>query len=79
MLKDAMHRSRRSFKETLNAAVRAGLGKKPGSTARAPFVIEARPMGLRPGFDPAGFNKLVDDLDADAFLENAGKLRAQRG
>jgi hypothetical protein len=59
MLRDAMHRSRKSFKETLNAGLRAGLGIAPAATG--PFVVEARSLGLRAGIDPAGFNKLADD------------------
>jgi hypothetical protein len=62
-----MHRSRHSFKQTLNAALRAGLGGKTAGTKRAPFIIKARPMGLRPGLDPAGLNKLADELEVDAF------------
>jgi hypothetical protein len=68
MLRDAMHRSRKSFKETLNAGLRAGLGGK-SAKAGAPFVIKARSLGLRGGLDPSGFNKLADDLEIDAFLE----------
>jgi hypothetical protein len=78
MLRDAMHRSRKSFKETLNAAVRAGLGAKPVRTGAPKFTIKARPLGLRSGIDPAGFNKLADDLEVDAFLDKnvrAGKKR----
>ena len=78
MLRDAMHRSRKSFKETLNAAVRAGLGAKPVRTGTPKFIIKARPLGLRSGIDPAGFNKLADDLEVDAFLDKnvrAGKKR----
>jgi hypothetical protein len=78
MLRDAMHRSRKSFKETLNAAVRAGLGAKPVRTGVPKFTIKARPLGLRSGIDPAGFNKLADDLEVDAFLDKnvrAGKQR----
>jgi hypothetical protein len=78
LVRDAMHRSRKSFKETLNAGLRAGLGKKPAPAAKAPFVIEARPMELRAGFDPAGFNKLADDLEVDAFLETTRALVAER-
>jgi hypothetical protein len=69
MLRDAMHRSRKSFKETLNAGLRVGLGGKPVRAGSAPFVIKARGLGLRAGIDPAGFNKLADDLEVDAFLE----------
>jgi len=68
LLKETMHRSRRGFKETLNATLRAALGTKPAATGRPPFVVKARPLGLRAGIDPAGFNKLADELEAEAFL-----------
>lgn len=70
MLRDAMHRSRKSFKETLNAGLRAGLGGKQAPVKGRRFVIKARPMDLRAGLDPAGFNKLADDLEVDVFLKN---------
>ena len=41
-----------------------------------PFVLKARPLGLRAGLDPAGMNKLADDLELDAVLE---KARGGRG
>ena len=68
MLRNAMHRSRRSFKETLNGALRTGLGAKPLSASRCRFVVKARPMGLRAGVDPASFNQLADDLEADGVM-----------
>lgn len=70
MLREAMHRSRKGFKETLNAAVRAGLSQTVSSTAR-PFVLKARPLGLRAGLDPTGFNKLADDLEVEALLHKS--------
>lgn len=73
MLREAMHRSRTGFKQTLNAAIRAGLGQKTAPAPRRPFVLKARPLGLRAGLDPAGFNKLADDLEVDAVL---GKIRS---
>ena len=78
MLRDAMHHSRKSFKETLNSAVRAGLGAKPVKTGASKFTIKARPLGLRSGIDPAGFNKLADDLEVDAFLEKNSRVRKRR-
>jgi hypothetical protein len=36
-----------------------------------PFVIQARPLGLRAGLDPAGFNQLADDLELEAVLAKA--------
>ena len=68
MLREAMHRSRTGFKQTLNAAIRAGLGQKSGRPARRQFVLKARPLHLRAGLDPAGFNKLADELEVEAVL-----------
>jgi hypothetical protein len=68
MLKDTMHRTRRSFKETLNDAVRAGLRPATLQKDNEPFVLKARELGLRPGYDPAGFNKLADELEVEAFM-----------
>jgi hypothetical protein len=66
LVRDAMHRSRRSFKETLNATLRASLSQKPSAPSSVPFVVKARPLGLRAGIDPSRLNHLVDDLDVDA-------------
>lgn len=66
LLREAMHRSRTGFKQTLNAAIRAGLGQKPVPAARRPVVLKTRPLGLRTGLDPAGLNKLADDLEIEA-------------
>ncbi len=68
MLREAMHRSRSGFKQTINAAIRAGLGQKGGASTRRPFILKARPLGLRSGLDPTGFNKMADDLELDAVL-----------
>jgi hypothetical protein len=76
MLRDAMHRSRRSFKETLNAALRLGLAEREAQPRSAPFVVEARPAGLRAGFDPAAFNKLADELEVEALTAS---LRGPEG
>lgn len=67
LLRDAMHRSRKSFKQTLNAALRAGLSSRTEPPRRKRFVVKARAMGLRPGIDPAGLNRLADGLEIDAF------------
>ena len=68
MVRDVMHRSRRSFKETLNTALRAGLAK-PVRRRGSRFVVKSRPMGLRAGIDPTSLNKMADALEVDAFLE----------
>ncbi len=73
LLKQAMHQSRRTFKETLNAAIRSGLSRAAAPGDPAPFVVRSRPLQLRTGFDPTGFNRMVDDLEAESFLIAAGK------
>jgi hypothetical protein len=65
LLHEAMHAKRRTFKETLNDALRTALGTRPAPAARR-FKVRARPMGLRPGIDPARLNQLLDDVDVDA-------------
>lgn len=76
MLKEAMHRKRSSFKETLNGAIRAGLASGRGAKKRGKFVLKARALGLRGGIDPAGFTKLNDELEADEFLKLTRRLQA---
>ena len=78
ILRDAMHRSRKSFKQTLNAAVRAGLSGKSVTAGATRFIIKARPLGLRSGIDPASFNKLADDLEIDAFLDKDRRVKKGR-
>ena len=78
ILRDAMHRSRKSFKQTLNAAVRAGLGGKSVTVGATQFIIKARPLGLRSGIDPASLNKLADDLEIDAFLDKNRRVKKSR-
>ena len=75
MLRSAMHRSRQSFKATLNGALRAGLAAKSVQARRARFVVKARPMGLRPGIDPSSLNKLADDLEADSVMAKARRMK----
>lgn len=60
LLREAMQRTRASFKQTLNAAIRAGLGQKPTPARRRGIVLKVRPLGLRSGLDPSGFNRLVE-------------------
>lgn len=74
LLRESMHRSRRSFKATLNTALRAALSPRAVAGGKQPFVVKARPLGLRAGVDPAGFNKLVDELEAEAFRDPHRRL-----
>jgi hypothetical protein len=75
LVREAMHRSRASFKKTLNAAVRAGLAEKNTSAKVPRFIVRAKSMGLRTGLDPASLNQLADELEVDAFVEKHARNR----
>ena len=67
MLQEEVRRSQRSLDDAVNQAIRAGLQQKPKATKRRRFSVKAKPMGLKAKVDPAGFNRLVDDLEVAAF------------
>ena len=77
MIREAMHRGRKSFKETLNEAVRRGL-KGQLDVEEPAFVVRARAMGLRPGIDPAQIRDLDDELELEEFLRKTRALDAKR-
>jgi hypothetical protein len=74
ILRETAVRTRRPFKKVLNDTLRSALEAQAGRDSAEPFSVEARPMSLRAGLDPAGFNQLADDLEAEAFLELTRKL-----
>jgi hypothetical protein len=78
LLKDEAHRSRRSFKEVLNDAVRRGLHPSGFVKKQKPFVVNARPMGLRSGVDPARLMEMADDLEVEAFLTLTKRLEREK-
>jgi Ribbon-helix-helix protein, copG family len=64
-LQEEARRRRTSFREVVNKSLRAGLGGTPKKKSRA--VVRVYESKLRSGFDPAGFNKLVDELEDEAL------------
>jgi hypothetical protein len=77
MLRETAVRTRRPFKKVLNDTLRSALEGQAKMEAE-PFVVNARPMCLRSGLDPAGFNRLADNLEAEAFLETTRKLMERK-
>lgn len=73
LLKNEVHRTRRSFKKVLNEAIRASL-KPPVGHGGDAFVVAARSMGLRTGTDPARLAELADELEVEAFLDLSRRL-----
>ena len=66
MVRDAMRRTQRSFKVTLNEAIRNGLNRV--SERRPAFRVRARPMGLRTGIDPARMHEREQEAEEERFL-----------
>ncbi len=75
LIRRAMERRRKSFKQVLNEAVRRGL-KGDGGEEMPAFVVKARPMRLRSGIDPARLRDLDDELEVQEFLRKTQALRA---
>jgi len=79
LLKNEAHNLGKSFKVALNEAVRQAFRTKfDTSHKRKPFVVKARPLGLRPGIDPTRLSELADEMEIDAFLAKHERLRRKK-
>ncbi len=72
LLRDEQHRTKNSFKEVLNNAVRTAL--RPARRSR-PKLLPPRAMGLRTGIDPRELAGLADDLETESYLRTATRRR----
>lgn len=75
LLQDEMHRTRSSFKQSLNQAVRRALSTRTSTPAK-PFVLRTFAMGLRPGIDETKLGQLADQLEDEALLERMRRAEA---
>ena len=66
ILREESHRTRRSLKVVLNAAVRTALSPR---AKEKPKLLPPRPLGLSAGIDPRGLSAIADEMEADAYLE----------
>lgn len=60
-LRDVARRTGRPLKAVVNDAIRAGLSG--AGEKRAPFRVNARPMGLRPGIDLDDIGGLLERIE----------------
>jgi len=73
LLKERARQLGISFKEVVNRAVRAGLGKEMESPrVDVPKTIP-HSFGFRPGIDLDKLNQLVDELEADSVAESLAR------
>ncbi|MFZ0426595.1 MAG: hypothetical protein WAO20_00645 [Acidobacteriota bacterium] len=76
-LLEVVHRTRLSFQAVLNNGVRAGL-RANAPVPRQPFAVQAQPMHLRTGIDPARLSEFADDLEVEAFLRTTERLEKEQ-
>jgi len=69
LVEEAVHRERRPMKQVINDALRRALA--PQDVRREPYQLKPHESAVRPGFDPAGFNRLADELEDEAILDSA--------
>jgi predicted DNA-binding ribbon-helix-helix protein len=76
-LKALAERRKLSFKETVNAVLRRGLGAQEASSrARKPFLIEPFSSAFRPGVDPLKLNQLSDEIETQHAID---RIRSRGG
>jgi plasmid stability protein len=71
-LRQRARRSGATFKAVVNEAIRAGLqaDRRP-SIRRSRFTIAPRSGGFRPGVDLLHLNRLNDELEVEAVVDEA--------
>lgn len=71
-LRELAHRSRTSFKDTLNTVLRRGLvAQAPEPAGGSRFVVEPHDGAFKPGLDLGRLNQLSDELETEAFVAKA--------
>ena len=58
-----MRRFGKSFKETVNGCLRRGLNARRQMKPEKPFVVRARPLGLRPGLSYDNIGELLEQVE----------------
>jgi hypothetical protein len=66
-LREEVRRSGRSFKDVANEALRLGLDSEAKGKPKKPFKIEARSMGLKPGYSLDCTSRLLEELDGPGY------------
>ena len=65
-----------SLKRVINSLLREGLRSRQRRTRAKRYRTPTRKLGLRPGFDPAKLNQLVDELEAEGHQEREASRRS---
>lgn len=65
LIRDAQHRDRKTFKQVVNDAVRAGLAVRPPEVP--PYRVRVHHSRVRAGVDVTALNRLADELEDDGL------------
>jgi hypothetical protein len=77
-LREVAHRTRRPFKTVVNDVIRRGLEEDRVEEVQSPYRVVARPMGLRPGIDPARLAEFEADLDIEHFKQKTARIQEKK-
>ncbi len=69
LLEQEVQRSRKPLKQVVNEALRRGLTR--ARTKPNKLVLKVHDSQLRPGYDPASFNRLADELEDTETLRKS--------
>lgn len=67
-----------SLKQVINRLLREGLRSSRQPPDAKPYRTRTAKLGLRPGFDAAGFNRLVDELEAEEHQKSGEEPHERR-
>lgn len=75
MLKDDAHARKRSFKISLNEAVRDAFRlRRQVPAKRKRFVVKAKAMGLMPGIDEMRLSDIAQEMEDHALIDRMRKF-----
>ena len=69
-------RDGQSLKQVVNALLREGLRGGQGTSGSRKYRTTTHALRMRPGFDAAKLNQLVDELETDGYREREARRRA---
>jgi hypothetical protein len=69
LLEQEVQRSRQPLKQVVNEALRRGLTRT--ATRPRKLQLKVHDSRLRPGYDPASFNRLADELEDTETLRKS--------
>lgn len=74
-IEERRRREGQSLKEVVNGLLREGLRHDQRPPGARKYRTKTHKLHLRPGFDAARLNRLVDELETDTHLEREARLR----